>query len=272
MPAATNIESIFNNLNSYHAQLSSLSQALNALRDVSDHIVAALEKDRAAIAEYITAQNDGRHTQANIKTEVEDIFASATHVVRAADTQEASLAQLIARDASPSETAPQIDTVPHLDVVIAPVAEATTIALDIARPCDQTVAQIGPADATQHAAEALLLDTATDTAATAAETDPALTLTPTGETADTSAADAAIATGDGKVVDLANHRKARAASPARWRAKALVASLAITATATLGMHEIMQTELGQRLIELGTCDGDMLSANRDCALLAWLML
>lgn len=76
-----------------------------------------------------------------------------------------------------------------------------------------------------------------------------------------------------KVVSLADRRKAKpSASPARRRAMAVVASILVTATATVGLHELMQSELGQRMLELGTCDGNMLSATRDCSLLSWLMI
>jgi hypothetical protein len=75
------------------------------------------------------------------------------------------------------------------------------------------------------------------------------------------------------VVDLAAERQVRASrSPARTRALAVVASLFLATTATLGVHELLRSEFGQRVLELSTCDGDAFSASRDCTLLAWLMI
>lgn len=73
------------------------------------------------------------------------------------------------------------------------------------------------------------------------------------------------------VVDLAAKRHKRFGTPVR-RAAAIAAMLVITAGATFGFNELMHSELGQRILELGACDAEMVSANRDCAFLSWLTL
>jgi hypothetical protein len=84
---------------------------------------------------------------------------------------------------------------------------------------------------------------------------------------------ATVAASAGNVVSLAQKRESQGvAQRVRRRATAVVASLLVTATATVGLHEFMQTDMGQQMMQLATCDGDMLSASRDCALLAWLMI
>lgn len=270
MPAAKHFQSISNNLDSYTNQLASLSQALSALRDVADHIATAIAADRAAMAEYMVAQQDSAHGEVAVVAAVARIDAE----VRTA-TAETPAIELIDQGTSAAATniefESDIDGEATVEPIVEPAAESMTpVAIEIA----PTLA----ADASPEVAEgtspleSVALDDAADNPAVPGETDQAAPLAATADIADKAALDAAIATGDGKVVDLDSRRRQRTTSPARWRAKALVASLALTATATLGIQEIMQTELGQRLIELGTCDGDMLSANRDCALLAWLML
>lgn len=73
------------------------------------------------------------------------------------------------------------------------------------------------------------------------------------------------------VVDLAAKRPKRFGTPVR-RAAAVAAMLVITAGATFGLNELMHSELGQRIMELGACDAEMVSANRDCAFLSWITL
>lgn len=91
--------------------------------------------------------------------------------------------------------------------------------------------------------------------------------------ADTVEAPASAEAPASNVVDLAaKRRKGLLATTARRRFAAIAAMLVVTAGATFGFNELMHSELGQRLIELGACDADMVSANRDCAFLSWLTL
>ena len=92
-----------------------------------------------------------------------------------------------------------------------------------------------------------------------------------GDSVTTANANAAV--GGATILDLASRREARkAASPLKRRTLAIVASLLLVAATAAGMHELLQTEIGQRLLDLGTCDGETLSVNRNCAVLAWLLL
>ena len=270
MPAAKHFQSIVNNFDSYATQLASLSQALSALREVADHIATAIAADRAEMAEYLVAQQDFVASEAAVVAAVTTIDAEVQ-----TGSSDAPAVDVLDQSTSAAATSIEpkfdLDSEATVEPIFEPAAEsAAPVALEQA-PTLTADASLDGAEPTASL-DIVALDSAADSAVLSAETDQAAPLAATADIADTAALDAAIATGDGKVVDLDSRRKQRTDKPARWRAKALVASLVLTATATLGINEIMQTELGQRLIELGTCDGDMLSANRDCALLAWLML
>ena len=75
------------------------------------------------------------------------------------------------------------------------------------------------------------------------------------------------------VIDLAQRRKAaKPATGLRRQLTGAVASVMLIFSATAGVHGFLQTELGQQMLDLGTCDAEALSANRDCAFLTWMLL
>ncbi len=281
MPTEEQIHSIASTLEAYHNQLTALSQALGALREASDTMLLALDKDRVAIATYLEAapraapaieSTVGHSCDSTAIVEASDVVAAATTI----DTADA-----IALDNGPTE--PTHETIEDAPAIIeAPVAvepEITTdavITTEIIGQHDSEAAS-GAVAETSTTAE-ITAEAPTEIVAPLTATEAALTPVIAASTAPetpvtTTTLDAATAGTDSNVVPLdARRHKSRTSLPARRRAMTMVASMVITAGAALGFHELMQTEIGQRLIELSSCDGDMLSASRDCALLAWLML
>lgn len=75
-----------------------------------------------------------------------------------------------------------------------------------------------------------------------------------------------------RVLDFASRLKTAKATPFRQKAAGAVASVMLMVSATVGVHGFLQTDIGQRLLELGTCDAVAISENRDCAFLGWLLL
>lgn len=168
----------------------------------------------------------------------------------------ANVAQIAAANA-PITTEADATTDPVADVIAEPVANIEAVS-------DGTVEQTAAEDATvkPSAAEA---EAETQAAPLMSEqAAPALETAGAAEAADPAPSN---------VVDLASKRRTGVlGTPMRRRVATAAAMLVITAGATFGFNELMHSELGQRLIELSTCDADMLSANRDCAFLSWLTL
>ena len=258
------VASIGTSLESYHNQLTALSRALDALRGVTDHMISALERDRAALATHITPAGTGAPLPTETAAEAisgtpekSDVTSPATEPSLAGSTQaaddEAPRCELVELPAATSTEAgaAAASNVPASPDDPTPEDRETVIAATLARIAAERKAA---AEATAPAVE----NSGPIAAATAVETTDAATPT---------AAD------EKKVVELEAYRRLPGIRlPSRRRAIALTTGLLVMASATLGFHEVLQTELGQRLLELGTCDGDMMSANRDCALLAWLLI
>lgn len=255
MPSSAQLASIASSLDTYRTQFEALGNALSALRVVSDEMIAQLDRDRAALE---------THLQAALET------------MSQADIAETDTAALEIVDAEPAETdaAGDVETeaqdLPETSAEIAAEVETEAVADDAID--SETIASLDtePLAISEDAIEATS-ETETETEATlagATATDAPVIATPAESTA------AAANTADGnKVISLADRRKPTpSSSPARRRAIAVVASILFTAGATFGLHELIQTEVGQRMLELATCDGDMLSATRDCSLLAWLTI
>lgn len=246
MPTEVQIRSITDSLAGYHSQLVALSQALDALRVVADHMIVAVEKDRAALGTY---------------------EVSAPHVQFVDDAAAASAETVERLESGSVERAPTAET--GILTASAYDGAAVTVETPVADDKEAIIAAaLAQVAAELRAAAEAEQSTAAVFAAALAD---APEVVATG--ADTVAAPAAVATVDDNVVSLEARRAQRnVAIPARRRAMALASGLLIAASATLGLHELMQTELGQRLIEFGACNGDMMSASRDCALLAWMLI
>lgn len=306
MPTALQIGSIATTLDAYHSQLSSLSQALGALREASEQVLAQLEKDRAALAtlarsEPATASDTIEMTDTGAASAMsgleQPLAASSEDII----TGEIEL-QLAAEAGGTAATDTDTDTDTFAEIT---VVESVSSELDSAETTEAGTTTFDAATATapapapeieeqvSDATEAVIASDDADRMSPVAAADHelnALTTDAHGAIASTPAAeaqsDAVAATGlhadgatgetpstDDNVVSLEAKRQQRdVGHPVRRRAMAIVASLVVTAGAVMGTHELMQSELGQRIVDLAVCDGDMLSANRNCTLLAWFLL
>lgn len=302
MPTALQIGSIATTLDAYHSQLSSLSQALGALREASEQVLAQLEKDRAALAtlarsEPATASDTIEMTDTGAASAMsgleQPLAASSEDII----TGEIEL-QLAAEAGGTAATDTDTDTDTFAEIT---VVESVSSELDSAETTEAGTTTFDAATATapeieeqvSDATEAVIASGDADRMSPVAAADHELNALATdahGAIASTPAAeaqsDAVAATGlhadgatgetpstDDNVVSLEAKRQQRdVGHPVRRRAMAIVASLVVTAGAVMGTHELMQSELGQRIVDLAVCDGDMLSANRNCTLLAWFLL
>lgn len=258
------VASIGASLDSYHNQLTAVSRALDALREVTDHMISALERDRAALATHATPTDTAAPLPAETAAEAtasttdqSDVFSHATEPSSAGSMETAN-------DAAPRSEVdePSVETSADACAEAAPNSSAQTD-----EPTLDYRETVIAATLARIAAERKAAAEAEASAADRSGTVAAAPVSETTDAAKTTAAD------DNKVVKLEAYRRLPGIRlPSRRRAIALTTGLLVMASATLGFHEVLQTELGQRLLELGTCDGDMMSANRDCALLAWLLI
>lgn len=304
MPSVKELEILVGNLASYHSHLTSLRDAMEALRRASDIILADVDKDRALISSLMAAAAPVATPCAMEAVTVAEVVPEPTSTAAGGElvvaTQEPSEAPPASSDiaegaaAAPKGTAEMaasvhesgaLDAPSPVDVVAAPDETTTALAAT-----GETSSDVDPYAQSAEAAEAATLvaleQIATTRALAAMVTAPATVADighEIGETAagpasgsETDTADQApiaAASGAGKVVDLAEHRKLVRRRPTlARRSVAMAASLMLTAGLIIGADGLMHTDIGQRILDLGTCDGDMLSAQRDCALLAWLML
>ncbi len=260
MSTHAQLHSIASSLDTYRTQFAALGNALSALRAVSDQLIAQLDRDREALETHLQAAIalEGA-VQPDADAAVPDLSDIAVSVLPVELQPATELPEEVASAPLAEAAEPPAET---------PVVAATE---NVAGSLDETT----PIETEALTGEFVELETEVAAAASDASA-PATGTTATTLAAETSSEAIAApenAAGDNKVISLADHREANAASsPARRRARAFVASILVTAGATLGLHELLQSELGQRMLELGTCDGDMLSATRDCSLLAWLTI
>ncbi len=236
MSVTHRIDSIEARLQSYQDQMVALSEALGALRVLADTIVSELAVDAASVRDLATSDQ-----HAVPAMDDSDIAPPA------GDSQTGIVSELTDVASAHTSTTPS----DACDPVDAEIAVLAPIAVDVAAAPE--VAAHEPATQSDGAIEA---DVVTATMATPTVETPA--------SIDTT-----------KVIDLAASRskKAKFTPPARSRhAVGIVASLILVASASVAVQGVIGTDIGQRLLDLGACDADMLSANRDCALLAWLLL
>ena len=262
MPSSAQLASIASSLDTYRTQFAALGNALSALRVVSDQMIAQLDRDRAALETHLAAAIDmiaEADASGTDTTSVESLDTDLAGAVATADSDVQDINETSA------ELATEIET-----------TAGQLIARELTAACDSQAGSIedpavleGQAFKNTEVATEIKAEAEIQTAAMDTTTTEASALATTGS----ENAAAATATSANKVVSLTDRRKAKViTSPARRRAMAVVASVLVTAGATVGLHELMQTELGQKMLELATCDGDMLSAARDCSLLSWLTI
>lgn len=253
MPSSAQLASIASSLDTYRTQFETLGNALSALRLVSDEMIAQLDRDRAALETHLQAA-----LETMSQADIAETDTTALEIVDA-ETAETDAAGEVETEAQyVPETIAEVETEVEAEAVADDAIDGETIAALETEPL--AVADDAIEATSETETEATLADpTATDAPVIAA---PAESTAATANTED-----------GNKVISLADRRKATpSTSPARRRAIAVVASILFTAGATFGLHELIQTEVGQRMLELATCDGDMLSATRDCSLLAWLTI
>ena len=269
MSQSREIESIANTLETYRSHLAAVSHALFTLRAVSEQMIEALDRDRAALATHL--ENAQPISPAGDSTaDLAVAPATLTEPEAAADDTLHSVPLAIANALDENAaTALAIEAALVSGILDTEPGQAVEQSESESEPLSESPAADITRVATNGAIAPLAIDI--DVAATqAAPETPAIESAATVQAA-TNAAGNVARNVAGNVVDIASRRTTRSAlAPARRRAAAIVASLLLCATATLGTYELMQTDLGQQIIQLSRCDGDALSAERDCALLAWL--
>lgn len=247
-------------LQSYQSQMVALSEALGALRSLADTIISELAVDAAGIRSNDPAQlrsslsTDGAEVTDCSQTVVCEAFEIGDAITEAAGTVVVDAAIGSSADTcSGSAFAVEIpgnnhDSSDHVNSeAFVPFTVEEPVAVDAvsnAAPANGPVVPMG----TEAAADAVVV-------AVAAVGTPAVE-------------------GGGKIIDFAASRSNadRPSSARRRHGVGIAASLLLVATSAAALHGVANTGIGQRLIELGTCDAEMLSAHRDCALLAWLLL
>ncbi len=289
MTTSAQLQSIATSLDTYRTQFAALGNALSALRFVSDQLIAQLDHDREALETHLQA---ALAVEAAADTETETAAPAHSIIEQTTPADEAQtsaelpeeladepVAEEAEHTAETAVIAPSEDDLRSIDETspaedAAQPSPATAVASEIEIDASAAEAAVPAADTEATATETATVvtgatettpteTTSTETGATAASTDAAI---------DATTAPATVAS-DENVISLADRRKSKPAnSPTRRRTKAFVASILVLAGSTFGLHELLQSDLGQRMLELGVCDGDMLSATRDCSLLAWLTI
>ncbi len=288
MSATLQIQSIAATLDAYHQQLVTLSDALGALREASDQIRSQLEQDRAALAAYAMEAHPIATTLPTVAIAVATVAATTlggdlpSEAVREAEIEPTAMPEVedgtVAVELAAAE-GDEVRATLAMTAEVEEVAEADgdqepgAFSQDVPITDVNVDSDVGPLEPAPlepalnlEPAAADAADTATPDASPAALQEGAVGEPP-------AAADSDGDKAESNVVALDTERgKRRRLVPSRRMAVAIVASLIVTVSAGLGIHEMMQGDLGQRLVDLATCDGDMLSADRNCSLLAWLML
>jgi hypothetical protein len=265
MPVSAQLAALESNLQAYHGHLKSLREAMQALLNASDLILADVENDKRLIAvltEQETAsaaiEADEPVTVAAIANASIEEIADIEMPAAASDVDKPVSASALSENGQPSaghgipdiaineQSSPSTDV--HAEDEPEPANAATLGALE-------AIAAVRTAEATADDSKGTIdLQTA-----------PAAMRTGAGEIA--------AAAGDRKVIDFKKQNAAQRIQPKSMRrAAAIAASLVITAGVVTGLTSLAHSEIGQRILSLGTCDADMVSAYRDCAFLAWLLL
>ena len=247
MQVKEQIEAVAAKLDSYHEQMAAVSKALGALRELADAIIGEMAADstllRACDAADATANTDGiEGTEATADLAKAAVPATAGLDPIAVDPDDNALIGM--------EISSDIDTPTDEDVAVATavVEEAATVRTPPPLPATFELAL----DPTEAAMVQAKIETGLAIAAALAQSAPEKAC---------------------NIIELESHRKASIRpTTLRRRAIGVAASLMLITSATAAVHGILGTEIGQRLLDLSVCDADMLSANRDCAMLSWMLL
>ncbi len=245
MSTVLRIEEIAGRLQEYQGQLMSLNEALDALKNVGELISAAMAEDRNALIGLALQMQDDAPEALDAPLEAsnaddDETPCGATEMpVVAEELQEALVLESMTAEALAALS------------VVAAQKSASDIVGD-----ESAVVEVVAAE-----------DEKPDEVAPAAVVDVADVTAPAVETAEPEPVS------DSKIIDLAQHRpKPRLPLPSRRRSLGFAAGLLVLAIGGTMAQDLMHGELFQRLLDLGSCDGEAVSANQDCALLAWMLL
>ncbi len=227
------LDAVANRLKSYQGQIEALANALDALRDLAGSLAAEM----ASEAELV-----GACRMAARSSPMVDVIADVTPAV----------ASSVAASAADDEL---------------PQAAAEIIAIDpVTIPLDGTEIVVSTFDAPLPAETQAALEQVSKLAIEEKAMTPSLTAT--GEEIVGTKPVAART----RVLDFASRVKSARSTPLRHKVAGAVASVMLMISATAGVHGFLHTDMGQRLLELGSCDADVSQPNSDCAFLGWLLL
>lgn len=233
---AQQLDAVAARIKSYQGQIEALAHALDALRDLAGSLAQEMASESEAIGAWALAGRSGGE------------LALSRAIPTGTDTPvDLPLSTLVDDKPTPAttETIERDEAANRLDgmeMVVStadvPVPAATQAALD-------QVSKLVVKEKATESAAAVTADDAVDTKPAAART---------------------------RVLDFASRLQSAKAAPLRHKVAGAVASVMLMVSATAGVHGFLQTDIGQRLLELGSCDADAIQANNDCALLGWLLL
>ena len=260
MSEAQRYELVEARLQSYQNQMVALSEALGALRSLADTIISELAQDAAGIR-----SNDPAQQTSSLST----VVAKATDCSQTAVCEAFGIGDAIMEPAAAAVVDAAMDASVDTCAASALPGENSGTSLDSA---DHVTCE---AFAPFTVEEPVGVDAVSDAAPANGPAIALVTQAAVGaELVAAAAAGTPAVEGGAKIIDLAASRSNanRPSSARRRHGVGIAASLLLVATSGAAIHGIANTGIGQRLIELGTCDAEMLSAHRDCALLAWLLL
>ena len=247
MSSVLRIEEIAGRLQEYQGQLTALNEALDALKNVGELISAAMAEDRnALIGLALQMQDDAPETvdaplEASSSVLEGELCAGTEVHLDAADLEEALVLEPTTVEALAAIAVAAAQNVENENVAVEPLVAVVVDDMD-AQP--DAVAAAGGEEVANMTASA-------------------------GETAGAQP----VSIANAKIIELAQHRpKPRMPLPSRRRSLGFAAGLLVLAIGGTVAQALMQGELFQRLLDLGSCDGEAVSANQDCALLAWMLL
>ncbi len=294
MFSVSRIDELAQKLGFYQEQMTTITEALEALRHAGEMITAGLVVERAALydllAEAGPAAKEATETggvdtsEADVDTEIEaeadagsdaevgaaelssieddeQVFASDDEAATSLDFKSGDAAELVTEAIETSETAP-FDQLHDVSAVLADDGDCSLISTAGAVEPDAPHAETTVVEATAGEAgiqtEQMIAQIAEAAVAHDAMKDVAQDALPTTN-----------------VINLADRRapsKIGIARPSRRRVVGIVAALLLAVSGTAGVQELLQSETAQSLLGLQACDSAALTSNRDCAMLAWMML
>jgi hypothetical protein len=254
MYEARRLDAVASRLQSYQDQLAALSTALDSLRDLTDALVREMADDSAAIGAIATAAQAAALSRDDAGGYDPVITPAIVSAAVAADTY---------IDATPPDP-----TVPDEP----PLAFTTEAALD---QLAGTRVALADADRPSHAADRVAATSTTaarDKALDTATQDPPLAPIVIATEPQSGGSPATQPAARPRVVDFASRVQSAKSTPFRRTAAGAVASALLIISATAGVHGFLQSDIGQRLLELGTCDAEVVTDGRQCNVFGWMLL